>query len=137
LTFIMKENPTYHKLILKLWSQLNMDGISKISFFSDSELLSVVTDQPVSVWLMTTNNISSSMNQTSDWESWLFYQREILRENLRNNSKEKLRNPEVLKREKSSPPEKYKLKVMSEELKNNTSRNSSLDFVYLNHYLLI
>ena len=134
--FIMKENPTYHKLISKLWSQPNMDGMLKISFFLDSELLSVVTDQQASVWLMITNNILLNMNQTSDWENWQFYQREILRENLRNSSKEKSRNPEVLKREKSLPPEKYKLKVMSEKPKNNTSRNLSLDFVYLIHDLI-
>jgi len=123
--FITKENQTYLKLILKLSSPLNMDGTPKTSFFSDSELLSVVTDQLDSVWLMTTNNIWSSTSQTSDWENWLFYQREIQRESLRNNWKEKSKNPEALKREKSWPLVKSKLKVMSEELKKNILKSSS------------
>lgn len=113
----------YLKLILKHLFLPNMDGILKISFFSDSELLLVVTDQLDSVWLMTTNNIWSSMNQTSDWENWQFYQKETPRESLRNNWKEKLKNPEALKREKFWPLEKLKLKVMLEKLKKNISKN--------------
>ena len=121
----MKANQTYPKPISRPSSQPNTDGISRTSSFSDSELLSVVTDQLDSVWLMTTNNTSSSMNQTSDWESSPFSPRETPRESQKSNSKEKSKNQEEPKREKSLPPERSKLKAMSEELKKNTLRNSS------------
>ena len=125
--FITKVNQTYPKLILRLSFPPSTDGMSKTSFYSDSELLSVVTDLLVSVLLMTTNNTWSSMSQTSDWENWPFYQREIQRERVRNNSKEKSKNQEVLKREKSLPLEKSKLKVMSEEPRKNILKNLSLE----------
>lgn len=129
--FITKVNQTYHKLILKSLSPPNTDGILKTSFYTDSELLSVVTDRLVSVWLMTINNILSSMNQTSDWENWPFYQKETLKEKLKNNWKEKLRNLEVLKREKFLLPERNKLKVMLKKLNKNILRNL-FDLQYLN-----
>jgi hypothetical protein len=53
----MKENQTYHKLILNNLSQPNMDGMLKTSSSSDLELLSVVIDHLDSVWLMTINHI--------------------------------------------------------------------------------
>ncbi len=129
----MKANQTYPKLTLRLLSQPNTDGMSRTSSFSDSELPSVVTDQLDSVWLMTTNNTSSSMNQTSDWENSLFSPRETPRESQKNNSKEKLKNQEVPKREKFSLPERSKLKAMSEEPKKNILKNlsDSISKIYL------
>ena len=129
----------YPKLILRPSSLPNMDGMPKTSFFSDSELPSVVTDQLDSVWLMITNNILLSMNQTSDWENSPFSPREIQRENQKSNSKEKSKNQEVSKREKFLPQEKSKLKAMSEKLKKNILRNSSdsISEIYLISILIL
>ena len=129
----MKANQTYPKPISRPSSQPNTDGIPRTSSFSDSELPSVVTDQLDSVWLMTTNNTLSSMNQTSDWENSLFSPRETPRESQKSNLKEKLKNQEVPKRLKFSPPERSKLKPMSEELKKNILRNwsDSISKIYL------
>ncbi len=133
----MKENQTYLKLILKLLSPPNTNGIPRTSSCSDSELLSVVTDQPVSVWPMTTNNTWLSTSLTSDWESWQFYPKETPRENLRNNLREKLRNQEELRRLKSLPPEESRPEVTLEKPKKITSRSLSHDSVYPDHTLLI
>jgi hypothetical protein len=86
----------------------------------------VVTDQPDLFWLMITNNTWSSMSQTSDSESWPFFPREIQRESLKSNLKERLRNQEVPKREKYWLLEKSKRKAMSEKPRKITLKSSSL-----------
>lgn len=96
----------------------------------DSELLSVVTDLQDSALLMIANNTWLSTNQTSDWEVSASYQKETQKEKLRKNLKEKLKNQEVLKREKFLPQEKYKPELTSEELKKTSSENLSHDSVY-------
>jgi len=49
---------------------------------------------------MITNKAWLNMNQTTDLEDWQFFPREILKEKLKNNLKEKLKSLEVPKREK-------------------------------------
>ncbi len=133
----MRENPMFPKLTSKLSSPTSTAGMPRPSSSTASEQLSVVTDLLDSAFLMTTNNTWSSTNQTSDWESWPSYQKETPKEKLRNNLKEKLKNPEVPKRLKSLPPEKYKPKPTSEEPRKNTLKNLSHDSVYSTHYFYI
>ena len=131
----MKENQTFPELISGISSPPSTDGMLRTSSFTDSELLSVVTDPVDSALPMTTNNTWLSTSQTSDSDNWAFFPREIQRESLRNNSKEKLKNPEVPKRLKFWLPEKSKPKPMSERPRNNTSRKSSHD-LYIQSILL-
>ena len=133
----MKENQTFLKPTSRLSSPPSMDGTLRTWFSSDSELPSVVTDLPDSASLMTTNSTWWSTSQTSDWESWPSCQKETQKEKPRNNLKEKLKNPEASKRERSSPPEKYKPRPTSEKLRKITSRNLSDPSVYSIHYLHI
>ena len=131
----MKENPTSPELISELSSPPSTDGTPRTSSSTDSEPLSVVTDQQDSALPTTTNNTWSSTSQTSDWDNWPSSPREIPRENPRNNLKEKLKNPEVPRRLKSLPPEKSKPRPTSEKPRKNTSRKSSLD-LYIQSILL-
>ena len=62
----MKENPTSPELISELSSPPSMDGTPRTSSSTDSEPLSVVTDQQDSALPTTTNNTWSSTSQTSD-----------------------------------------------------------------------
>jgi hypothetical protein len=89
-------------------------------------------DQEVSVIFMKIHNIFLSSNQTTDSEDFKFFQRETHAEKPRNNLKRRLKKLEVEKETKSLLKESMKLKLMSEELKNNTLRKSLLDFIIFN-----
>jgi hypothetical protein len=73
------------KLNSRSFSLLNLNGILKISFFLDSELHLVVTDQLVFLLFMTINNLWLNISQITDSEDWRSYLKEILREKPRNN----------------------------------------------------
>jgi hypothetical protein len=103
--------------------------ILKTSFSLDSEVLSEEEDLEVSVTSMRTHNTYLSSNQTTDSEDCRFSQRETHAEKPRKNSRRKSRKLEEEKETKSLPKENTKLKPMSEEPKNNTSRKSLLDYI--------
>lgn len=88
----------------------------------DSGLPSEVTDPLVFVLHMTTSKPLLNTNPTTDSEDWKSSPREILRENQRNNLKEKLKNLEVEKEEKYLLLEKPKLEPTSRRPKKITSR---------------
>jgi hypothetical protein len=112
--------PTSIKLILKTLSYLV------------SEVLLVEEDQEVSVIFTKIHNIFLSSSLITDLEDFKFFLRETHAEKLRNNLKRKLRKLEVERETKSLLKESMKLKLMSEELKNNTLRKSLLDFIIFN-----
>jgi hypothetical protein len=114
--------PTSIKLILKTLSYLV------------SEVLLVEEDQEVSVIFTKIHNIFLSSSLITDLEDFKFFLRETHAEKLRNNLKRKLRKREVERETKSLLKESMKLKLMSEELKNNTLRKSLLDLTIFNRF---
>ena len=113
------------------------NGILRTSSSSDSEPLSVETDQLDSFSSMIVKNTWSSTNPTTDWEDSPSSPRGTPRESQRRSWRERSRKPEQVRERKCWPLENAKPEPISRRPNKNILRRSSLpDLPYFTYILI-